>query len=286
MTLETGARLGAYEILGLIGAGGMGQVYRARDTRLQRTVAIKILPPESRENADRLKRFEQEARAAGALNHPNIPAVHDVGADRGQPFGRSLEKTRTSASTRGAIWPLRSRPSRTLEAAEAERSVRPKPFYASDLLPPREPTSCCSNGAADGKADITHGGGAVMRDLEIHLTHRPGELARVAEALGRYGVNIKSLAALEIDQHAIVRIIPDDIEPARTALEQANVRFSESEVVTVLLENRAGEVAKIANRLAEGKVNLRGLYVTGLVDNLVELAIVADDPKKAKRVLS
>jgi hypothetical protein len=125
-----------------------------------------------------------------------------------------------------------------------------------------------------------------MRDLEIHLTHRPGELARVAEALGRYGVNIKSLAALEIDQHAIVRILPDDIEPARTALEQANVRFVEGEIVTVLLENRAGEVARIAAKLAEGKLNLRGLYVTGLVDNLVELAIVADDPKKAKRLLS
>jgi hypothetical protein len=125
-----------------------------------------------------------------------------------------------------------------------------------------------------------------MRDFEIHLTHRPGELARVAEALSRYGVNIKSLAALEIDQHAIVRIIPDDIEPARTALEQANVRFAEGEVVTVLLENRAGEVAKIAAKLAEGKVNLRAIYVTGLVDNLVELAIVADDPKKAKRLLA
>jgi len=125
-----------------------------------------------------------------------------------------------------------------------------------------------------------------MRDLEIHLTHRPGELARVAEALGRYGVNIKSLAALEIDQHAIVRILPDDIEPARTALEQANVRFVEGEVVTVLLENRAGEVARIAAKLAEGKLNLRGLYVTGLVDNLVELAIIADDPKKAKRLLT
>jgi eukaryotic-like serine/threonine-protein kinase len=86
MTLEAGARLGAYEIVGLIGAGGMGQIYRARDTRLQRTVAIKILPPEWREDADRLRRFEQEARAAGALNHPNILAVHDVGADRGQPF--------------------------------------------------------------------------------------------------------------------------------------------------------------------------------------------------------
>lgn len=125
-----------------------------------------------------------------------------------------------------------------------------------------------------------------MRDLEIHLTHRPGELARVAEALGRYGVNIKSLAALEIDQHAIVRILADDIEPARAALEHANVRFSEGEVVTVLLENRAGELARIAAKLAEGKVNLRGLYVTGLVDNLVELAIVADDPKKAKRLLA
>jgi Tol biopolymer transport system component len=86
MTLEAGTRLGAYEILGLIGAGGMGQVYRARDTRLQRTVAIKILPHEWREDANRLRRFEQEARAAGTLNHPNILAVHDVGADQGQPF--------------------------------------------------------------------------------------------------------------------------------------------------------------------------------------------------------
>ena len=125
-----------------------------------------------------------------------------------------------------------------------------------------------------------------MRDFEIHMTHRPGELARVAEALSRYGVNVKSLAALEIDQHAIVRILPDEVEAARSALEHANVRFTEGEVVTVLLENRAGEVAKIATKLAEGKVNLRGLYVTGLVDNLVELAIVADDPKKAKRLLT
>jgi hypothetical protein len=125
-----------------------------------------------------------------------------------------------------------------------------------------------------------------MRDFEIHMTHRPGELARIAEALSRYGVNLKSLAALEIDQHAIVRVLPDDVEAARSALEHANVRFTEGEVVTVLLENRAGEVAKIAARLAEGKVNLRGLYVTGLVDNLVELAIVADDPKKAKQLLT
>ncbi|MGH3116122.1 MAG: ACT domain-containing protein [Vicinamibacterales bacterium] len=125
-----------------------------------------------------------------------------------------------------------------------------------------------------------------MRDLEIHLTHRPGELARVADALARYGVNIKSLAALEIDQHAVVRILADDIEPARAALEHANVRFSEGEVVQVLLTNRAGELSSVAKKLAEGNVNLRALYVTGLVDDLVELAIVADDPKKAKRLLT
>jgi hypothetical protein len=125
-----------------------------------------------------------------------------------------------------------------------------------------------------------------MRDFEIHMTHRPGELARVADALARYGVNIKSLAALEIDNHAIVRILADEIEPARAALEQANVRFEEGEIVQVLLTNRAGELSRIAKTLAEGHVNLRAMYVTGLVDDLVELAIVADDPKKAKRLLA
>jgi hypothetical protein len=125
-----------------------------------------------------------------------------------------------------------------------------------------------------------------MRDFEIHMTHRPGELARVADALARYGVNIKSLAALEIDNHAIVRILADEVEPARAALEQANVRFEEGEIVQVLLTNRAGELSSVAKKLSEGHVNLRAMYVTDLVDDLVELAIVADDPKKAKRLLS
>jgi hypothetical protein len=125
-----------------------------------------------------------------------------------------------------------------------------------------------------------------MRDFEIHMTHRPGELARVADALARYGVNIKSLAALEIDNHAIVRILADEVESARAALEQANVRFEEGEIVQVLLTNRAGELSNVAKKLSEGHVNLRAMYVTGLVDDLVELAIVADDPKKAKRLLA
>ncbi|HVG69396.1 MAG TPA: protein kinase [Vicinamibacterales bacterium] len=86
MPLTTGARLGAYEILGPLGAGGMGEVYRARDNRLQRVVAIKVLPAAFAGDPERLARFEQEARAAAGLNHPNILAVHDLGQHDGAPF--------------------------------------------------------------------------------------------------------------------------------------------------------------------------------------------------------
>ena len=81
MPLAPGSRLGPYEILAPIGAGGMGEVYRAKDPRLGRDVAIKVLPAKLSQDADRLKRFEQEARAAGVLNHPNITAVYDIGTD-------------------------------------------------------------------------------------------------------------------------------------------------------------------------------------------------------------
>src|SRR5215813_12430994 len=86
MTLATGTRLGPYEIIGPIGAGGMGEVYRARDTRLGRDVAIKVLPSSFSLDADRLHRFEQEACAAGALNHPNILSIFDVGKHDGSPY--------------------------------------------------------------------------------------------------------------------------------------------------------------------------------------------------------
>src|SRR5579864_6773606 len=86
MPLSPGAHLGAYEITGTLGAGAMGKVYRARDTRLGREVALKILPAEFAESADRRRRFEQEARAASALNHPNIVAIYDVGNESGVSY--------------------------------------------------------------------------------------------------------------------------------------------------------------------------------------------------------
>jgi serine/threonine protein kinase/tetratricopeptide (TPR) repeat protein len=86
MNLSAGTSLGPYEITGLLGEGGMGEVYRAHDMRLGRDVAVKILPPTSATDADRLRRFEQEARAIAALNHPTILALFDIGTHDGVPF--------------------------------------------------------------------------------------------------------------------------------------------------------------------------------------------------------
>ena len=86
MTLSPGSKVGPYEIIAPLGAGGMGEVYRARDVRLGREVALKVLPESFSRDAERLRRFEQEARAVAALNHPNILAIHDIGEDHGAPF--------------------------------------------------------------------------------------------------------------------------------------------------------------------------------------------------------
>src|SRR6266852_3776739 len=86
VTIPSGTKLGRYESRSQLGAGGMGEVYRARDEKLNRDVAIKVLPATFSQDAERLKRFEQEAQAAGSLNHPNILAVYDLGEHDGAPY--------------------------------------------------------------------------------------------------------------------------------------------------------------------------------------------------------
>ena len=124
-----------------------------------------------------------------------------------------------------------------------------------------------------------------MRDCSIQLTNHPGDLTRVAQALARRGVNIKALAGMSIGGVAMARILPDDIVGARSAFEAASIRFTESEVHLVLLENTAGVLATVTNRLGEAGINLEAIYITGTADDLVELAIVCDNPKKAKKIL-
>jgi hypothetical protein len=124
-----------------------------------------------------------------------------------------------------------------------------------------------------------------MRDLVIHVTHRPGELARVSNALSRTGVNLKSVAGMGFGNQGLLRVLPDDVEAARRALEESNIPFEESELATVLMENQAGQLAEAASKLANAGLNIHAVYVVGLDGDLVELAFAVDDVKKAKKLL-
>ena len=124
-----------------------------------------------------------------------------------------------------------------------------------------------------------------MKDFVIQLGHRPGELARVTNALSLYGVNIRSVAAMTIGDQAVLHLIPDNDESARSALDAGKVPFEEHEVAIALLDNRSGELTGVASRLAEAGVNLEAAFVVGLADDLIELAVVSDNVKKAKMVL-
>src|SRR5512139_1724171 len=143
MTLSAATRLGPYEIRGLLGAGGMGEVYRAFDPRLGREVAIKVLPEEVGRDRERLARFEREARAVAALNHPSILTVHDVGTHEGAPYvvtellaGETLRDLLSHrAPTQRQVLSLGAQAARGLEAAHAKgilhRDLKPENLFVT-----------------------------------------------------------------------------------------------------------------------------------------------------------
>ncbi len=137
MTLSAGARLGPYEIHSALGAGGMGEVYRARDPRLGRDVAIKILPADFSADPDRLRRFEQEARSAAALNHPNILAVYDLGAHDGAPYVVSelLEGTTLREALANGALSVRKAVDYAIQIANGLAAAHEKGIVHRDLKP-------------------------------------------------------------------------------------------------------------------------------------------------------
>jgi serine/threonine protein kinase len=137
MSHTVGSRLGPYEIVEFIGAGGMGEVYRARDARLGRDVAIKTLPTAFADNADRLRRFELEARAASLLSHPGILTIYDIGSAEGQPFivSELLEgETLRQRLNRGPI-PLRKSVEIAAAIADALAAAHARGIVHRDLKP-------------------------------------------------------------------------------------------------------------------------------------------------------
>ena len=135
--LSAGTRLGPYEVLGLLATGGMGEVYRARDPRLGREVAIKVLPEEMNGSPDRLRRFEQEARAAGALKHPNILVIYDVGVRDGAPYVVSelLEGETLRAGLRAGALSLRDAIGFATQIAHGLAAAHEKGIVHRDLKP-------------------------------------------------------------------------------------------------------------------------------------------------------
>jgi Tol biopolymer transport system component/tRNA A-37 threonylcarbamoyl transferase component Bud32 len=137
MNLTSGTKLGPYEIVSLLGAGGMGEVYRARDSRLKREVAIKVLPQALSLDADRLRRFEQEALATAALNHPNILAVFDIGTNEGSPYVVSelLEGETLRERLRGGSIAVRKTLDYALQIAHGLAAAHEKGIIHRDLKP-------------------------------------------------------------------------------------------------------------------------------------------------------
>jgi len=137
MTLASGTKLGPYEIAAPLGAGGMGEVYRAVDTRLGREVAVKVLPAGLAKDADRLRRFEQESRTVAALSHPNILGVHDIGTHDGAPFlvSELLEGQTLREKVEAGPLPVRRAIEYALGIAQGLAAAHEKGIVHRDLKP-------------------------------------------------------------------------------------------------------------------------------------------------------
>ena len=124
-----------------------------------------------------------------------------------------------------------------------------------------------------------------MKEFRITLSNRPGELARVATALSRQGVSLKAVAATTSANQVMVHLVGHDVEATRSGLQNANIPFLESEVLIMLLEDKAGEIARVADQFSASGVNILAIYLAGRADDLVEVVMAVDDIKKAKKIL-
>jgi Serine/threonine protein kinase len=176
MALAAGTKLGPYEVVAPLGAGGMGEVYRARDPRLQREVAIKILQGSFTRDPDRLRRFGQEARAAGSLNHPNILAVYDIGTYEGVPYlvTELLEGTSLRDRLQGGALPPRKATDYAVQIAHGLAAAHDKGIVHRDLKP--ENIFICKDGRAKildfglAKLMAQESGDATVTSVD-HLDH-------------------------------------------------------------------------------------------------------------------
>jgi eukaryotic-like serine/threonine-protein kinase len=189
MSITQGTRLGPYEIIEPLGAGGMGEVYRAKDTRLGRDVALKVLPESFARDPDRLRRFEQEAKAVAALNHPNIMAIHDIGEQDGVPYLATelLEGNSLRAEMDGGKLSARKAVDYAVQMAQGLSAAHDKNIIHRDLKP--ENIFVTHEGRVKildfGLAKLARTGGTTdSESVAMTLTTAPTEAGKVLGTVG------------------------------------------------------------------------------------------------------
>jgi eukaryotic-like serine/threonine-protein kinase len=253
MPLASGTKLGPYEIIAPIGAGGMGEVYRARDTRLGREVALKVLPESFSRDADRLRRFEQEARAVAALNHPNILAIHDIGEQDGSPFivSELLEGSSLRTELEQGALSARKTSDYAAQIAQGLAAAHDKNIVHRDLKP--ENIFLTKEGRVKildfGLAKLAPGAGAKNPSDGMTLTSSPTEAGMVMGTAGYMAPEQVRGAAVDsrTDIFAFGAVLYEMISGQR-----AFRRDTAAETMTAILKEDPPELSEMTNPISPG----------------------------------
>jgi hypothetical protein len=124
-----------------------------------------------------------------------------------------------------------------------------------------------------------------LKEFDVYVQNRPGELAKVCELLGKQGVNIRAIASERGGEKALIRVVTDDEVTTKSALSRHGIAFDQRDVISVRMLDRPGELGKMAQKLARGMVNVDAVYILGKDGGTTEIAFTVDNPKKANVLL-
>ena len=248
MPLASGTKLGPYEIQAPLGAGGMGEVYRARDTRLDRIVAVKVLPSSFSADPDRLRRFEQEARSVAALNHPNILSVHDIGTHDGTPYmvTELLEGETLRERMQGAVLSSRRAIEFAIQIAHGLAAAHEKGIVHRDLKP--ENIFLTKDGRIKildfGLAKIAQGGSETAGSAQT-LTSAGVVLTEAGQVLGTAGyMSPEQVRGLKVDHRSDIFTFGSIFFEMLTG-KRAFSRDTAAETMTAILKEDPPELTQL-----------------------------------------